>query len=347
MPSPRSARLIAAILTVTSFLVVIAPLGASALAPGVDDVENLRKQATNARNELDRLDKELKDQYKKLVAARKKLQDTIGELALANAQYEKLREPLAELASNAYRTPTSSSLFALFAAGDTTRALRSAGDVAFLGNSREALLKTATDLRGRRERLTDEAQDLQSRNALDAARLKKQSKAVLTRMNQLTTQLNQMLKRLDLDRDTKLTLQCDGALSAEARKYPNGLIPAKYLCRIPQKNFSLRADAALAFLKMNTAYRRHFGRDICLRDAYRNLADQQRLYYSRPGYAAVPGRSNHGLGQAADFCGGVESQGSPQFAWLRANATRYGWFHPAWAYSSPFEPWHWEFGTPE
>ena len=76
-----------------------------------------------------------------------------------------------------------------------------------------------------------------------------------------------------------------------------------------------------------------------------DLAEQRSIYYQRPGFAAIPGRSNHGLGQALDLCGGIQSQGTTQFNWLEANSRKYGWFHPAWAYSSPFEPWHWEFGT--
>jgi LAS superfamily LD-carboxypeptidase LdcB len=62
--------------------------------------------------------------------------------------------------------------------------------------------------------------------------------------------------------------------------------------------------------------------------------------------AAVPGTSIHGWGRAVDF----EDQsaemhfGSPGYHWLKANAARYGFFHPAWAEpggSAP-EAWHWE-----
>jgi LAS superfamily LD-carboxypeptidase LdcB len=105
----------------------------------------------------------------------------------------------------------------------------------------------------------------------------------------------------------------------------------------------LRADAALAFYKLNAAYKKRFKQNMCLTDSYRSLADQQRIYSQRPGMAAVPGRSNHGLGTAIDICGGVQNQGSTPFNWLLANSLKYGWFHPQWAYSSPFEPWHWEF----
>jgi hypothetical protein len=39
----------------------------------------------------------------------------------------------------------------------------------------------------------------------------------------------------------------------------------------------------------------------------------------------------------------VERFRSAEFNWLEKNGKRYGWFHPDWAYSSPFEPWHWEY----
>lgn len=82
---------------------------------------------------------------------------------------------------------------------------------------------------------------------------------------------------------------------------------------------------------------------MCVTDSYRSLGEQQAVFYRRPGFAAVPGRSNHGLGLAVDLCGGVDRFRSPQFNWLEANGKRFGWIHPEWAYSSPFEPWHWEY----
>jgi hypothetical protein len=63
-------------------------------------------------------------------------------------------------------------------------------------------------------------------------------------------------------------------------------------------------------------------------------------------FAAVPGTSVHGWGRAVDFedAGGELTFGSAGYAWLQANAWRFGFAHPAWAEpggSSP-EPWHWE-----
>jgi hypothetical protein len=64
------------------------------------------------------------------------------------------------------------------------------------------------------------------------------------------------------------------------------------------------------------------------------------------GRAAVPGTSNHGWGKAVDFTGANNTFDfrSPGFAWLAANAWRYGWIHPDWAAEGQptDEPWHWE-----
>ncbi|MEO5874473.1 MAG: D-alanyl-D-alanine carboxypeptidase family protein [Streptosporangiaceae bacterium] len=346
MPTPRSARLIAVFLTVVSLLLVVgAPLGSAALSPATDSIEALKKQATKARNELDGLDRTWKAQAKKLTGSQNKLKDTLKRLGQANAEFEQLRGPLARLANSASQAPAASGSMSLFGLGDPVDGLRSSADLGFLARSHEALIKTASDLKDRQTKLADDAQELQSGNAVESARIAKQKKFLFGRINQLTTQLTTALQKLSGDRDLKLRLSCDAGLVADSTKFPNGLIPNKYLCKLPQKDSYLRADAALAFYKLNAAYKKRFGHDMCVTDAYRSLRDQQRLYYQRPGYAAVPGRSNHGLGQALDLCDGVQSQGSTTFTWLRANSQTYGWFHPAWAYSSPFEPWHWEFGT--
>ncbi|WP_246053748.1 M15 family metallopeptidase [Actinocorallia herbida] len=326
-------------------IVVVGSPGVAAVKPSIDQVEGLRKEATKARNELQGLDQELKDLRKDVKQSKKKLRGTLSELAEADAEFEKIRGPLAQLANSAYQAPAASGPLSIFGPGGAEAALHGSADVAFLAGADEALLDTAEELRERREGLADDAQNLQSQTNLDQAKIKKQQKTLFKRIEELNGQLTKMLKNLDLDRDTELTLMCDTSLVEDSTKFPNGLIPGKYLCKVPQKGYLLRADAALAFVKLNAAYKKRFGVDMCVRDAYRDLAEQQRLYYERPGFAAIPGHSNHGLGQALDLCGGVQTSGSLQFNWLEANAGTYGWFHPSWAYSSPFEPWHWEFGT--
>jgi LAS superfamily LD-carboxypeptidase LdcB len=62
---------------------------------------------------------------------------------------------------------------------------------------------------------------------------------------------------------------------------------------------------------------------------------------------ATPGRSNHGWGRAVDFSDGrgVLTCYDDEFHWLKNNAHRFGWVHPAWAQCgrATLEPWHWEF----
>ncbi len=80
------------------------------------------------------------------------------------------------------------------------------------------------------------------------------------------------------------------------------------------------------------------GVDITFSDAYRPLADQERLardlgLYSQGGRAAAPGTSNHGLGLAVDVNRTPEAM-----AWLDENAADYGWIADV-----PREPWHFNY----
>ncbi|SFK59684.1 D-alanyl-D-alanine carboxypeptidase family protein [Geodermatophilus ruber] len=127
--------------------------------------------------------------------------------------------------------------------------------------------------------------------------------------------------------------------------YPNGLIPPSALCPLAVAGHSLRCDAAAAWRAMASAYADAFGTPLCLTDSYRTFAGQVRLYGEKPALAAVPGTSNHGWGLAVDLCGGIERFGTPQYAWMVANAGRFGFLHPTWADpgNGREEPWHWEY----
>jgi zinc D-Ala-D-Ala carboxypeptidase len=141
---------------------------------------------------------------------------------------------------------------------------------------------------------------------------------------------------------------CDG----EARPAgQNGLIPASDLCALWVSDQSLRGDAAVALAELNFNFRAAFGRDLCLTDSYRSLADQRRVAALKPGLAASPGTSNHGWGLAIDLCTS-ENRASSVMTWLQDNGPAFGWDNPQWARaggSGAFEPWHWEYvpGTSE
>ncbi|QXJ24239.1 D-alanyl-D-alanine carboxypeptidase family protein [Actinomadura graeca] len=338
MPNPRSAALTAVFL-----VAVLAPQGVGRAAGPGDAVESLRREASKARSELEKATTQMEDRKKDLAASQVKLRGTLKDLATAEAELNRIRLPLARLANASYQQSGAAGSMAIFGGGAPDAALRSTADVTLLAQSQQALVDRADELQKRRRELASTAQDLQSRNAIEQTRVQQQIDGLKETSAALTKRLSLMLSKLSPAK--RLELGCDKRLAADAKRFPNGLIPAKYLCPLPQKGKELRADAALAFYKLNAAYRRRFGREICVTDSYRSLSEQHRVYAQRPGFAAVPGTSNHGKGQAVDLCGGVQNSGSAQFNWLEANAKTYGWLHPAWAYSNPFEPWHWEFGT--
>ena len=138
---------------------------------------------------------------------------------------------------------------------------------------------------------------------------------------------------------------CDGK-AHDVGGYANGRLPRDVLCELPGGSGErLRADAAVAFVRLAAAYETAFGEPICLTDAYRPLAEQQQLRRTKPRFAARPGHSEHGWGLAVDLSCGVQSFRTARHAWLVQHAGEYGWFLPEWAQRGGArpEPWHWEF----
>jgi zinc D-Ala-D-Ala carboxypeptidase len=134
---------------------------------------------------------------------------------------------------------------------------------------------------------------------------------------------------------------CDGTTRPAGE---NGQLKTSDLCTLWDGSLQLRADAAYALAEMNLAFRAKFGRDMCVTDAYRTLAEQRVLKRQKGGMAAVPGKSNHGWGLAIDLCPG-DTRGEA-WDWISENSSVYGWENPAWAQrsgSGPYEPWHWEY----
>jgi LAS superfamily LD-carboxypeptidase LdcB len=323
-------------------MAIVAPPGEAATRD--DPIKELRRSASQARADLEKATKQMKSRQDNLARSQDQLRATLKDLAQAEAELNRIREPLARLANAAYQQPAAGSM-SIFGSGDAGDALRATADMTHIANGQQALVRQADQLQGRRQQLASTAQDLQSRNAVEQTRLQQEIDSLKTKSAQLTKNLTAQLKKLEAERERRLRDNCDKSLAAKSREFPNGLIPAKYLCALPQKGEQLRADAALAFYKLNASYTRRFGRQMCVRDSYRSLADQQQIYAQRPGFAAVPGTSNHGKGQALDLCGGIENASTAQFNWLESNSRKYGWFHPSWAYSNPYEPWHWEYGS--
>jgi len=123
----------------------------------------------------------------------------------------------------------------------------------------------------------------------------------------------------------------------------NGELPDSWMCDLGIGDHKLRADAAIAFAKMNAAYKEETGEDMKLTDTYRSLESQVSVAGRKPGLAAQPGTSLHGWGIAIDFGGGAATASGKQYDWLVENGAEYGWENPDWAKSSKYEPWHWEY----
>lgn len=128
--------------------------------------------------------------------------------------------------------------------------------------------------------------------------------------------------------------------------HSNGGIPDSELQTLSfSSGNKMNKKAAAAMEEMNKAYKAANGSDLTINEAYRDCATQIR-YSKELGSRAAPAPpcvSNHGWGLAADI--EVGAFGSSIYNWLKANAHKYGYVHPAWAEpggSNP-EQWHWEY----
>ena len=128
--------------------------------------------------------------------------------------------------------------------------------------------------------------------------------------------------------------------------HSNGEIPDSELQTLSfSSGNKMNKKAAAAMEEMNKAYKADNGSDLTINEAYRDCATQIR-YSKELGSRAAPAPpcvSNHGWGLAADI--EVGPFGSSAYNWLKANAHKYGYVHPAWAEpggSNP-EQWHWEY----
>ncbi|MFI6484308.1 D-alanyl-D-alanine carboxypeptidase family protein [Nonomuraea sp. NPDC050663] len=318
---------------------------ASAQEKDPGDLTALRKEAEKSAKELEAADKALIKRRTEIETAEKELKAKLDELTLAERELAVRRKPVSQIAEALYQQPLANGFTSLLSGEADIRTLRAMADTGEIVANRQQAVEVTSRLHAEKERLAAEAQELRAGNLLAEAQMSAEVDLIRQRSDKVVKSLTQALVKLGIkiDKVGRAALGCNPLQIGVADDYPNGLIPGHLLCPLQQKGHQLRADAAIAFVSLNEAYKRQFGRSMCVSDAYRNLSEQQSIYYRRPGFAAVPGRSNHGLGLAVDLCGGVERFRSAEFNWLEKNGKRYGWIHPDWAYSSPFEPWHWEY----
>ena len=329
------------LLLVTGLVVVPPP--PIALAPAAADLDELREQAETASKELEEATAEYTERQKALEEAQGDLVETIHKLQQTELELSEMREPLAQLASTLYQQPSAGPLGILIA-GELGEDLQTQSYASKLSENNEALIQEATDLRDEQVELTGQAQELQTSTQLEQAALGAEVERLRGQSEESTQALTDELEARGIDPQSYMAAaNCDPSKAALADGYPNGLLPAEALCELYDDKF-LRADAAVDFLELNMKYVERFGENMCITSAYRDLPNQHRVYAEQPpGFAAVPGTSNHGLGQAIDLGCGIQNFRSERWNWMETNGADYGWIHPAWAKSNPFEPWHWEY----
>ncbi|HVF74247.1 MAG TPA: M15 family metallopeptidase [Acidimicrobiales bacterium] len=125
----------------------------------------------------------------------------------------------------------------------------------------------------------------------------------------------------------------------------NGQLHSTDLITVGPRCVAYRPAATSLHLLLAAA--RHEGVDLATSECYRPYDGQVEERAAWGPCAARPGTSMHGWGKAVDFRdrrGGLTFS-SPAYAWLKANASHYGWNHPGWARpggSGCDEAWHWE-----
>ncbi|MET1034983.1 MAG: SH3 domain-containing protein [Arthrobacter sp.] len=159
-----------------------------------------------------------------------------------------------------------------------------------------------------------------------------------------------------LSRTQPRTTRWMGKTSASTvRRSANGRLPSSQLVAIPwDSGKNLIAGPSLNDLtRMNTAFKKKFGRNLEIDLTYRTRGTQEHLYRELGSYiAARPGTSNHGWGMAIDFPESAHyGFGGKYYTWLKANSWKYGWTHrknleqyTASGRLNPYrEPWHFEY----
>ncbi|WP_017571194.1 M15 family metallopeptidase [Nocardiopsis halotolerans] len=326
---------------VTAFLVAPVPTGA--LEPAEASLDELRERAEAASQELEEANQELVERQETLEESQESLVQTLYDLQQTELELGEMREPLAQLASTLYKQPNGGMLGVLVM-GTLDENLQTQAYASKIAQDNQALIQDATDLREEQIDLASQAQELQTTNQLEQVELAEEIERLRERSEETTNELVQELEDRGIDPEAYMAAaDCDPAAAANAQGAPNGLLPGNALCDLYDDK-RLRADAAVDFLKLNALYVEEFGENMCITSAYRDLPNQHRVYAQvAPGFAAVPGTSNHGLGQAIDLGCGIQNYRSERWLWMEEHGPDFGWIHPAWAKSNPFEPWHWEY----
>ena len=303
----------------------------------------------------------LADQSRQRQVARQ-LANNTRQVSATQAEAATSTAIVGQIAAQLYRSPTPGLLLLSLSASevDITELLAVQANLAQLGDRQNGQVRRAVADRVRLQsdqvvirELAAEAADLARRSAVRRSQLVELAQTTAARLDTAQTALAQARRvraaqqaAQESARRSPATLAaCSGGSTAGQA---NGNLDPSVLCPVwGARGERLRADAARAFNAMSQAKAQGTGSPLCVTDAYRPYREQVIVYAQTPAMTAIPGTSNHGWGQAVDLCGGAERYNGAAYLWLKANAGRFGWHHPAWAEPGQRqeEPWHWEFAT--
>lgn len=339
---------------------------------GPDDVRSAKAQVAALQAKVDSVAAKLSAGTRAYEAGQRHLRDVQRKQRVVERQTRALRAATAveqkrldALAAAAYRhpMPTSLSLAMTTSRAAFTSALSARGDLEHVAGTQQDALREVVAARVRLENLERTAGQLTADADRTERRLARQLRQLRSYADQANTELQAAAARLEkaqaaerarLERLRQARVRASRArllsgpmcVGESADGYANGFIPDAALCPLWQApGEKLRPDAAAAFNRMSQYHAATAGGPLCVTDSYRSYAGQVSVYYRKPSLAATPGTSEHGWGKAVDLCGGVERYGSDAFYWMKQNAGRFGFFHPAWAEPSGGRPeaWHWEY----
>ncbi len=336
-------------------------------------VDALQAQVEAATAELIAGTTRLEESQARLAATQRQAEQARAASEQARIQAATERARLANVVRKSYLQPAPSDLQLVLVAppGTLSETTLASAELGYVRSNQNDLLRSADAARLKADQLQTEADQLEAEASAQQAEVAAQVTALTARAEQIKTQLTEANAQLEAAQAARTEAEkaeaarqaaaaaaaataatasssstfrtfsatCDGAPGVSS--YANGFLPASALCPIGVGSHALRADAAAAFQAMNAAY----GNQLCVTDSYRSYAGQVDVFARKPGLAAVPGTSNHGWGVAVDFCGGIETFGTPAHEWMVANARQFGWTHPSWAQQGGSRPeaWHWEF----
>jgi len=332
------------------------PTGAQAADPvaiAEHELAGLRAQVDAAAQVLSDGTRRLEDGRGELERVQRELAEARAEAVAAQVRSAQARERIRLIAAAAYRSPMPDG-FALALTGTPDNfvdAVVARADLDRVRGSSTDVLRAATAERVSAqgavrtvEQLTAEAARRERELAAQVAALRATADATGARLAAASARLE--AARAAQVRASRSRGSVVASCAGPVRGGANGFLEAGSLCPLGgAPGHALRADAAAAFNRMTAVALAERGSRLCLTDSYRSYAGQVSVFRRKPQLAAVPGTSRHGLGVAVDIGCGGERFGSSTYRWLKANAGRFGWVHPAWAEpgGSMPEPWHWEY----